>query len=160
MSPPDFARASRRMENRDAPLQYWCFVIFPDLTGLDFTGPLQVLSRLPKSATHIVAKIEVTGAQRLRAQPRANAHLCELSAPRFALRPPAEATVSCGAIGDRGTIEFVRRQAGAAKYVTSVCTGAFILGVAGLLKGRRATTHLGITDLLPLVGLGRAGQGC
>jgi cyclohexyl-isocyanide hydratase len=56
------------------------------------------------------------------------------------------------AIGDRETIEFVRRQAGAAKYVTSVCTGAFILGVAGILKGRRATTHWAFTDLLPLVG--------
>jgi cyclohexyl-isocyanide hydratase len=56
------------------------------------------------------------------------------------------------AIGDRETIEFVRRQAGTAKYVTSVCTGAFILGVAGILKGRRATTHWAFTDLLPLVG--------
>ena len=56
------------------------------------------------------------------------------------------------AFSDRETIEFVRRQARAAKYVTSVCTGAFVLGVAGLLKGRRATTHWAFADLLPLVG--------
>ena len=56
------------------------------------------------------------------------------------------------AMGDRETIKFVRQQASAAKYVTSVCTGAFILGVAGILKGRRATTHWAFTDLLPLVG--------
>jgi cyclohexyl-isocyanide hydratase len=65
---------------------------------------------------------------------------------------PGGSTGVVGAISDHDTIQFVRRQAGTAKYVTSVCTGAFVLGVAGMLKGRRATTHWAYTELLPLVG--------
>jgi cyclohexyl-isocyanide hydratase len=55
------------------------------------------------------------------------------------------------AMADLETVDFVREQAASTRYI-SVCTGAFVLGVAGLLKGRRATTHWAYTDLLTLVG--------
>ncbi len=127
------------------------FVIFPNLTQLDFTGPLQVLSRLPQSTIHIVAKS--------REPVPSDCGLNLLPTHTFADCPPLDLICVPGggngvvaAANDQETIDFVRRQASQAKYVTSVCTGAFILGVAGVLRGRRATTHWAFTELLPLVG--------
>ncbi len=126
------------------------FVLFPNLTQLDFTGPLQVLHRVPGAKTHIVAKT--------REPIPSDCGLSLLPTATFADCPPLD--LICvpggfgvsGAIADKPTIDFVRRQGEGAKYVTSVCTGAFVLGVAGLLEGRRATTHWAYTGLLPLVG--------
>src|SRR4051795_7729399 len=127
------------------------FVIFPDLTQLDFTGPQQVLARLPESGMHIIAKTAepVPSDSGLGLVPTHTFENC----PRLDL--------ICIPGGNKGVvqalraeeiIDFVRRQSSMARYVTSVCTGAFILGVAGLLEGRRATTHWAFAELLPLVG--------
>lgn len=127
------------------------FVIFPNLTQLDFTGPLQVLSRLPNAAVHIAWKstAPVPSDCGLGLVPTHTFADC----PQFDLIcVPGGAQGVVDAMGDRETVDFVRRQASGARYITSVCTGAFILGAAGLLKGRRATTHWAFTDLLPMVG--------
>lgn len=126
------------------------FVIFPNLTQLDFTGPLQVLHRMPDAVLHIVAKT--------RDPVPSDCGLALVPTATFADCPPLDLICAPGghgvvrAIADRDTVDFVRRQGEVAGYVTSVCTGAFLLGAAGLLRGRRATTHWAYTDLLPLVG--------
>jgi cyclohexyl-isocyanide hydratase len=138
------------------------FVIFPDITQLDFTGPLEVLSRLstpaslasaslfPDARTHVIAKTmrPVVSDRGLVLTPSTS----------FADAPPLDLICVPGgggvaaAIGDAETVDFVRQQGKRARYVTSVCMGAFVLGAAGLLQGRRATTHWAYVDLLDKVG--------
>ena len=138
------------------------FVIFPGITQLDFTGPFEVLSRLgtppsvavpskfPQSRTHVIAKT---------LQPvLSDRGLGILPTCTFDSSPPLDLICVPGgpgvaeALADVETVDFIRRQGEHAQYVTSVCIGAFLLGAAGLLKGRRAATHWAYVDLLPMVG--------
>lgn len=126
------------------------FLLFPNVTQLDFTGPLQVMSRIPDSAVHIIAKTRdlVPSDCGLDLMPTTTMAACP---DLDVLCIPGGFGVS-DAMADKETVDFVRRQGGQARYATSVCTGTFLLGAAGLLKGKAATTHWAFTELLESVG--------
>jgi cyclohexyl-isocyanide hydratase len=123
---------------------------FPAMTQLDFTGPYEVFARLPDTIVHIVAATPdpVRTERGLVLVPTVTCEEC----------PPLDVIVVPGGPGqhhlmhDTITLEFLRQQAQHAKYVTSVCTGALVLGAAGLLVGYRATTHWLSLPLLELFG--------
>src|SRR5579863_6783115 len=120
------------------PLQIG-IVVFPKVTQLDFTGPLQVFSSLPDTNVHLIWK---------RIEPVASdTPLSVMPTTSFADCPPLDVICVPGGAGtddmvvDEEMIDFLRAQARGAKYVTSVCTGSLVLGAAGLLNGYKATTH-------------------
>jgi cyclohexyl-isocyanide hydratase len=126
------------------------FLLFPGITQLDLTGPYEVLARMPEAEQLLVWKTRdpVTAASGLSIVPTMT----------FAGCPVLDVLCVSGGPGvnalltDRETLEFVRQQASTARYVTSVCTGALLLGAAGLLRGKRAATHWAAMDLLPAFG--------
>ncbi|MEA2909919.1 MAG: cyclohexyl-isocyanide hydratase [Bradyrhizobium sp.] len=132
-----------------APLQIG-LVIFPKVTQLDFTGPLQVFSSVPGAKVHLIWK---------RIEPVPSDSVLTLT-PTISFADCPQLDVICvpgGAgtddmVNDEEMLEFLRRQGKAAKYITSVCTGSLVLGAAGLLQGYRAATHWTAVDLLALFG--------
>jgi cyclohexyl-isocyanide hydratase len=126
------------------------FLLFPDLTLLDLTGPAQVLTRVPGARVEYVAAT-------LDPVPT-DCGLSLVPTVTFADASPADVLVVPGGDGafeamlDPEVIGFVRREAERATWVTSVCTGAFVLGAAGLLAGKRATTHWASKPMLAAFG--------
>ncbi|MBB4154816.1 cyclohexyl-isocyanide hydratase [Sphingomonas jinjuensis] len=126
------------------------FLLFPNVTQLDLTGPAQVLARLGDSTLHLVAK--------MRDPVPTDAGFSILPTASFNDVPGADILCVPGgfgtnaAIADDETIEWVRSVGERATWVTSVCTGSLILGAAGLLRGYRAGCHWAQRHHLPLFG--------
>jgi cyclohexyl-isocyanide hydratase len=132
-----------------APLQIG-LVIFPKVTQLDLTGPVQVFSSVPGARLHLIWK---------RIEPVASDSVLTLTpTTTFADCPQLDVICVPGGVGtddminDADVLDFLRRQAPDAKYVTSVCTGSLVLGAAGLLRGYRAATHWTAMDFLQAFG--------
>ncbi|MFZ5743978.1 MAG: DJ-1/PfpI family protein [Pseudomonadota bacterium] len=126
------------------------FLLFPNVTQLDLTGPAQFLSRLPG------AKVDLVWDSRDPVPTDAGFSI--LPTATFAEVPTADLICVPGGIGvakvidHEPALDWVRQVGSEAQWVTSVCTGALVLGAAGLLKGYKATTHWAWHDLLSLFG--------
>jgi transcriptional regulator GlxA family with amidase domain len=132
-----------------SPKFHTVFAIWPGMTHLDFTGPHQVLSRLPGSVTTVASPaggaVEADGLTFGGTERIADVRSCDLLCVPGGVGATQMAQ-------DRDFIGEIRRLALGARYITSVCTGSLILGAAGLLMGRRAACHWAYADLLPVFG--------
>ena len=125
-------------------------ILFPDLTQLDLTGPYEVFARMPRTTVHLLAET---------LQPvRSERGLTIMPDTTWAASPALDLLFVPGGVGVNAMMEhepllsFLRHQSTAVAYLTAVCTGALVLGAAGLLKGYRAATHWLSMELLPLFG--------
>ncbi|WP_065257438.1 isonitrile hydratase [Pseudomonas bananamidigenes] len=126
------------------------FLLFPQVQQLDLTGPYDVLASLPDVQVHLIWKdlVPVTSSTGLLLKPTITFDDC----------PNLDVICVPGGAGvgplmeDEQTLAFIKAQAAQARYVTSVCTGSLVLGAAGLLQGKRATTHWAYHELLPTLG--------
>ena len=124
---------------------------FPRMTQLDLTGPFEVFTRFKELKVDLVWKTAdaVADISGLRLLP----------SKTFADCPPADILFVPGGPGqmdlmeDGETLDFLRRQAAGATWVTSVCTGSLVLAAAGLMTGYRATCHWSSIDQLALFGV-------
>jgi cyclohexyl-isocyanide hydratase len=131
------------------PLQIG-LLVFPKVTQLDITGPVQVFSSVPGAKLHLLWK---------RIEPVESDSVLVLT-PTTTFDDCPQLDVICvpgGAgsddlLNDAEVLDFLRRQAKGARYITSVCTGSLVLGAAGLLRGYRAATHWTAMDNLSAFG--------
>ncbi len=125
-------------------------LLFEGLDQIDLTGPFEVLSRIPNSTYQLYGKTAdtVRDLKGLRLTP--DATLAE--APQLDVLHVPGGFGQETLMDDEEVLGWLRQQAAGAHSIFSVCTGALICGAAGLLKGRRATTHWASFHLLPYFG--------
>lgn len=127
-------------------------LLYPGLTALDFVGPQHMFASLMGATVHHVAKTldPVVSDSRLALSPTATFDQCP--ADLDILFVPGGGDGTLAAMRDEALLRFVQDRGQRARWVSSVCTGALVLGAAGLLHGYRATTHWATMPLLPAAG--------
>jgi cyclohexyl-isocyanide hydratase len=125
-------------------------LLFEGVDQIDLTGPFEVFSRLPNSTYRIFAKTTapVRDIRGLRLMP----DTVLAQAPQLDLLHVPGGFGQEALMDDEEVLTWIRNQAAGVRSLLSVCTGALICGAAGLLKGRRATTHWASMHLLPFFG--------
>jgi len=143
-------------------------LIFDGVEVLDFAGPFEVFSRTrltpgaESRRSDDSAPFSVFTVAKSRAPIRTTGDLEVVPHHGFADAPPIDLLLVPGGFGTRAlvddapTLDWIRRVSATARKTTSVCTGSLLLAKAGLLEGRRATTHWGALDLLDGMGAGVA----
>jgi transcriptional regulator GlxA family with amidase domain len=132
-------------------------LIFDRLTALDAIGPYEVLSRLPGSEVVFVAKepgLKRTDTGRLGLN--ADAAIADVRDPAIVLVPGGEGNRPL--MLDDEVLDWLRGAHETSTWTTSVCTGALVLGAAGILDGKRATTHWAYLDRLRELGAEPVGE--
>ena len=114
-------------------------LIFPNMTQLDLTGPFEVFARFKEFKIALAWKTSdpVTDGSGLKITPSATFSNCPMADILFVPGGPGQLAL----MEDVETLDFLRKQASSATYITSVCTGSLVLAAAGLLTGYRATSH-------------------
>jgi cyclohexyl-isocyanide hydratase len=125
-------------------------LIYPDMDQCDFTGPFEALVRVPNSTFVIIARDEspVRDLKGLRILP----DIAIKQAPQLDVLLVPGGYGQEALMQDEEILGFIQKQAAHAHYVFSVCTGALLCGAAGLLEGKRATTHWTAMDVLGYYG--------
>ncbi len=126
-------------------------LLYDRLTTLDAVGPYEILSRLPGAVVKTVAK--QAGPQRNDTGSLAlvaDYALEEVPAPEIVLVPGGPGQLAL--MGDEAILGWIRRAHETSRWTTSVCTGSLLLGAAGILRGKRATTHWLAYDELRALG--------
>jgi transcriptional regulator GlxA family with amidase domain len=131
------------------------FILYPGLTVLDLVGPLQVMNgmceRTNKFRTVVVAKEEKLIDTDLPLKLFPSSTFQDSLNPSVVIVPGGvRATIKM--MGNKEILDYLKSTAETADYICSVCTGSLILGAAGLLEGREATTHWGCYKILEKLG--------
>jgi cyclohexyl-isocyanide hydratase len=125
-------------------------LIYPRMDQIDFTGPFEVLSRMPDTAVTVVGKEPgpILDVQGLRLTPDA----CLANAETFDVLVVPGGYGQQALMHDQELLDFIRKHARSERLLFSICTGALLCGAAGVLTGRQVTTHWSARHLMPYYG--------